>query len=591
MLQYCLRQERRYDISTYSSVTRVKTRIKIYKKEGFDFANQSVQYYKGQLVSFTNAITYNLVDGKIEKTKLQSDGQFSETINKYLFRKKITMPNVKVGSVIEFEYEIKSETYGIPDEWQFQSNIPVDFNKYETTISDYLIFKTSFKGAIMPRITKVNVGNRETLTTYVLENIPAIKEEGYVNNIDNYKASINHELSVVSFPGYIYKEFSTDWNAVVKTIYDSSDFGEELNKTGFFEEDIDNLIKGVTTPKEKTALILDYVKELVKWNKYESYYCDQGMRKAYKEKTGNSAEINLLLTAMLRYAGVTANPVLISTRSNGIVFYPSLRAYNYVITAIEAEDGLILLDATEKFSLPNVLPLRDLNWFGRLVRKDGTSTQVNLMPTNLSRETINMNAVVSKEGFISGKLRRQLTNQMALSFREKNTATKEESYLEGLEKENNGIEVNEYTRDNDLNLSQPIVESYTFKDSKDFESINDKIYIAPSLFLGIKENPFKQEARAYPVDYGFPIQSKLNISIDIPEGYAIETLPPGLNIAAVDGIGAFKAIIAASGNKIQVSMTFEISKAIVSADYYQALKEFYQKVIEKQNEKIILKKL
>jgi hypothetical protein len=83
-------------------------------------------------------------------------------------------------------------------------------------------------------------------------------------------------------------------------------------------------------------------------------------KKKYKDKTGNVAEINLMLTAMLRYASLNANPVLVSTRSNGISFFPNRSAFNYVI-AIEVADGLIL-DATEQFSSPNILPLRVLNW-------------------------------------------------------------------------------------------------------------------------------------------------------------------------------------------------------------------------------------
>ena len=59
------------------------------------------------------------------------------------------------------------------------------------------------------------------------------------------------------------------------------------------------------------------------------------MRKAYKDKTGNVAEINLMLTAMLRYAGINANPVLVSTRSNGIALFPNRTAFNYVIAAVE----------------------------------------------------------------------------------------------------------------------------------------------------------------------------------------------------------------------------------------------------------------
>jgi hypothetical protein len=575
-----------------TTITKVKTKIKIYKKEGYKWANEEILHYlNGESISFSDAITYNLVDGKIEKTKLKSEGEFEQKINKYYSQKKIVMPNIREGSIIEYEYTVRSGNFGSLRDWYFQYSIPVDFSEYNVKIPYFLTFNKRAKGFIYPKLSSMPSYNREISEVYKLENIPAINEESFVNNINNYRASISYELALVNIPGGIYKSFSTDWESVTKTIYEYDDFGLELTKTGYFEDDINAIISGLNTQEEKAAAIFNFVKSNVKWNNYYGYYCNDGVKKAYKDKTGNVAEINLMLTAMLRYAGLSVNPVLLSTRSNGIALFPNRTAFDYVIAAIETANGLVLLDATEKFSLPNVLPLRDLNWFGRLIRKDGTSSEVSLTPTTLSSVTVNMNAVVSMDGSISGKLRRQLTNQKALSFRQKNTATKEETYLEGLENDNNSIEVGDYKRENDLDLSKPIVESYVFKDSKDFERINDKIYISPSLFLGMKENPFKQEVREYPVDFGYPNQNKYNITIEIPVGYAVETIPEGLNIAAVDGIGTFKYVIANKGNKVQISMTDEISKAIVSADYYQALKEFFKKILDKQNEKIILKKV
>jgi hypothetical protein len=297
-----------------------------------------------------------------------------------------------------------------------------------------------------------------------------------------------------------------------------------------------------------------------------------------------------MLTAMLRSAGFNANPVLVSTRSNGIALFPSLNAFNYVISAVETPEGMILLDATEIYSEPNVLPLRDLNWLGRLIRKDGTSTPINLTPEILSKETSTMNIVLNSDGTIDGKIRRQYTNHNALEFRQKNLATTKETYLEELENNNNGIEIGDYIRANELDLSKPVMETYSFKSSKDVEIINDKIYMSPMLFLADKENPFKQEIREYPVDFGYPFESKIYINIEIPQGYKVEFLPKAANLLTGDNIGAFSYIVENTDNKIKMIITTTINEAIVSADFYDVLKEFYQGMINKQNEKIVLTK-
>jgi hypothetical protein len=386
------------------------------------------------------------------------------------------------------------------------------------------------------------------------------------------------------------KIYSTDWESVTKTIYDFEDFGTELNKSGYFEEDLKTLISGEKTRDETIGAIFNFVKSNIKWNEHYNYYCNDGVKTAYKNKTGNVAEINLMLTAMLRSAGFNANPVLVSTRSNGIALFPSLNAFNYVISAVETPEGMILLDATEIYSEPNVLPLRDLNWLGRLIRKDGTSTPINLTPEILSKETSTMNIVLNSDGTIDGKIRRQYTNHNALEFRQKNLATTKETYLEELENNNNGIEIGDYIRANELDLSKPVMETYSFKSSKDVEIINDKIYMSPMLFLADKENPFKQEIREYPVDFGYPFESKIYINIEIPQGYKVEFLPKAANLLTGDNIGAFSYIVENTDNKIKMIITTTINEAIVSADFYDVLKEFYQGMINKQNEKIVLTK-
>ncbi|RKS99842.1 DUF3857 domain-containing protein [Flavobacterium sp. 123] len=605
-------------------ITEVKTRIKIYKKEGYDWANKKVQYYIGdnskEIVSYSDAITYNLVGGKIEKTKLKSDGEFDEKLNRYWGQKKIVMPNVKEGSVIEFKYAVRSFSIGSPRGWNFQTSIPVNYSEYKTFVPEYFVYNTNQKGYIFPKITEekkqkvVRLSSlertngtglsgststfvqdqleyQETITTYIAENLPAMKDESYVNNVDNYTCSLVQELSMTKYPGKPYKTFSTDWGAVVKTIYDYDDFGPELSKTGYFEEDLKGVLAGLTSPEEKINAIFNFVKTRVKWNDYNGYSCNDGVKKAYKDKTGNIAEINLMLTAMLRYAGLTANPVLVSTRSNGVAIFPNRNAFNYVIAAVENGTDLTLLDASDAYSTPNVLPFRALNWVGRLIRKDGTSIEVDLMPKTSSNDLIAMNYAIDGTGLVSGKLRRQRTDHNAMIFRKKIEDIKEESYLEKLENDNDKIEVKEYSRTNEKELKLPAIEIFSFIGSNLVENIGGKIYVNPMLFYTEKQNPFKQEVREYPVDYGYPFMDKYSINIQIPEGYKIETLPETTILSMQDNLGMFKYLTNTSGNAIQISAVYQINAAIISSEYYSMLKEFYQKMIEKQNEKIILTKI
>jgi len=84
------------------------------------------------------------------------------------------------------------------------------------------------------------------ITSYSLKNIPALKEELYVNNIDNYRSSVKYELSFTKFPESIMEFYSTTWEDVVKTIYKSSSFGAELKKSSYYQEDIEALIGNIS---------------------------------------------------------------------------------------------------------------------------------------------------------------------------------------------------------------------------------------------------------------------------------------------------------------------------------------------------------
>lgn len=606
----------------FTTITEVQVKLKIYKKEGLDYANQAIRYYidgnSKETVSILSAYTYNLVEGKVSKTKLKSEGEFDEKINKYWARKKISFPNVKEGSIVEFKYRLLSPNYGKLKDWSFQESIPVNYSEYYTYIPEYFTYNTYFKGALFPFVEKdwkenafegtyqemVNqhggfrsergtyeVKYKELVNKYVLKNIPSIKDEKFVDNIENYYAALQLELSSIKMPNQQFENYSTDWETVCSRIYEMSDFGQELNKTGYFEDDLKTILKGATEKNHKIALIFNYVKSKVKWNGFHDYYCHDGVKTAYKNGTGNVAEINLMLVAMLRYAGVDTNPILVSTRGNGISLFPSRTAFDYVIAGVEMENDIILLDATEKYGLPNILPERAINWNGRIIRKNGSSANVSLNPDFISKETTNMLLSFNPEGKIEGKIRIQKNDYTAYQFRDSYNSLTEDSYLEKFEKKLNDSQVTDYKIENKLELGKPIVETFSFENSNEIEKIGDKIYINPLLFYSLNENPFKQDKREYPVDFTFPEQDKYQVIVTLPEGYLVESIPTPVNLVFSDKSLGFLFNISNSGKQIQIISQLDINTSIVSQDNYEELKAFFNEVVKKQTEKIVLRKV
>lgn len=603
--------------------TDVHERIKIYNQEGFDYATRTINLYKrgpdNEKLTGLKAYTYNMVDGKVEEVKLKKDGIFKEEKSKYLDQTKLTMPNIKEGSVIEYKYRVMSPFYSNVDEFVFQHDIPIKKLDSRFESPEYFNFKVNTKGYLMvtPKVenkrdkitfnTKTrrggagfsttsssysssNIEFTKTRTLYNLENVPALKDEPYVNNIDNYRSSVKYELSFTKFPQSPIKYYSTTWEDVVKTIYQSTSFTTELNKKGYYEDDVDALIAGVSNPLEKAGLIFNFVKSKVKWNDYYGKYTMKGVKKAYKEQTGNVAEINLMLTSMLRYAGLTSNPVLVSTRGNGIPIFPTREGYNYVISCIETNNGIVLLDASNEYSTPNVLPTRTLNWEGRIIRKNGSSALINLYPEKKSLNAISMMVTLDEEGTLEGGIRTSKTNHMAMSYRTRYLKTDKDQFLENLENRYDGMEISDFKVSNAENLNKPVLESYKFVKESQADIIGDKIYFSPLFFLKSDENPFKLEKREFPVDFVYPSKSTYRIIVNLPEGFAIESIPESSAVSLPDNLGVFKFNISGSGSKVQLLIDSEINVPVVSPVYYDTLKEFYKQMIEKENEQIVLTK-
>lgn len=577
-------------------VTEVENRIKIYSKAGYDYATEEFSYYTGRgNVIFSEACTYNINGDAIEATKIGPEGEIFQQVNKYISSKRINLPNVKEGSVIEYKYKLRTRSFSTFD-WYFQDKVPVNHSEYEVRIPSYFTYRSFLRGAAdIKQSAPTDIKTRQytdVRISYSADNVKALREEAYVDNIKNYMSVLKYELIVADFTkGEFVSDIASGWAAVLKTLYEDEDFGKQLDEKSYFRKDINRLLVPGLTDEGKLKIIFDHVKSRMNWNGRNGYMCVWGVKDAYNERVGNSADINLMLTAMLRYAGLRANPVLISTRANGLATsYPSLTSYNYVATAVEMGNKLILLDATSKHMHPGMLPPKALNGTGRIIYPDRHPKEIDLMPTELSKEMVNIVAQVHEDGKISGKVRSQYQNYYAYNFRENNAGLNTDSQIQRLHKKYAGIDVSDYKIFN-IDKDSPVSEEFSFSHTNLADVIGGRIYISPLLFFSQGENPFKQETREYPIDFTFPFQDRYIVNISIPQGYEAEFLPKPVSLVMGQNIGSFKYNIASVDNQLQLSVSYEINDAVVSEENYRPLKDFFQKMIDKQNEKIILRKL
>lgn len=605
-------------------VTEYFERIKIYKKDGAKYANKTIKLYKANSqnddLRKLRAFTYNKDEkGKVNRVKLESNGIFKEDVNQYLDQTKITMPNVQEGSVIEIRYAIESPFVMNIDEFRFQELIPVDnlhmtfsapedflFQSYQrgwlpidikttTTDKTMTLMRTNYvdgEGAMSYTSKRVTtpqrVKIRNVIRTIDMTDIPAIQQEPYVGNIENYMSGIQFELSSAD-TGSGIKSFSVTWEDVSKSIFKSTSFGAELDRTNYYKKDLEKLLEGISNPDKKIEAIYDYVQQKMTWNHQGGVFTREGVRKAYKDNTGNAAEINLMLTSMLKHAGLTAYPVLISTRDNGIPLFPTINGFNYVVASVETPQGIILLDATNKNSDIGVLSSYAMNGNGRLLRKDDTSDWVSLTPIKPAVNQTLLSVKLNDNLEVEGSGQQRFTGNYALNYRNNFKEIANTEWAKKVEKMYENVEFVSVDLENLDNPKNPVMLKYDFTSTAGIEEVGGKIFMSPLFFMQTKENPFKSETRKYPIDFGYPYQSQIIVNFAIPEGYELESIPENA-MSTLGNVGTYKYLISQRGGTIQLSVELSIHQPVIAETDYNDLKKFFELLIEKESEKIVFKK-
>jgi hypothetical protein len=138
------------------------------------------------------------------------------------------------------------------------------------------------------------------------------------------------------------------------------------------------------------------------------------------------------------------------------------------------------------------------------------------------------------------------------------------------------------------NLEECINIVYDFKFAREKENI---LYINPMFGEGYKENPFKSAERFYPVEMPYATDETYVFSMIIPDGYVVDELPKPIVVKLNENDdGRFEYRISASGGTVSLRSRILLKRAYYLPDEYEILREFFNIIVKKHNEQIVLKK-
>lgn len=602
----------RYDVNhitvDFQIVTEYVVRIKILSQEGISFAEASIPFYKGknrassEEISGLTGFTYNLEGDKIIKDKLSKDYIFTEEISEYLQRLKFAMPAVKAGSIIEYKYKITSPYFQNPEDFVFQRSIPVKYSKFSIRIPEYFRFSKETRG-----YEKIDINTKPINLTYLFKgqqlscsgeeitaevnDLPALKDEDFVWNYNDFKSQINFEISSVNVTGVFYRDYSNTWNKVAERLNNSDNFGKQFNNKGLFKEELPTALSGKATETDSIRAILNLVRSKVKWND-KGHLFVTGQSKALKEGTGSSADINALLINALRNAGFEACPVVMSLRSRGRLpfTHPSIDNLNYFIVGVYSGPNTYFMDGTLPYTDLNVIPV-DCMVDKALIIKSNTFDWKDLSTIGNNLNRTNLSIKFNEEGILSGTIMESRSGENAFTFkRTYNKAENEQKFIEEMESKND-ITIFDYKMEEKTTKTFNCIQRYNFR--KNNIRLGDNfISFNPLLFFALKSNSFKPENRKLPVEFPYLFDEKINLLIEVPEGYAVDEVPASEKFVYGDNETInFSYIVQKVENKILIACSTNLKTCIIPAMDYEALRDFWAKIYNKQNELITIKKL
>jgi len=293
---------------------------------------------------------------------------------------------------------------------------------------------------------------------------------------------------------------------------------------------------------------------------------------------------------MLKNAGISADPLLLSTKDHGYTYsiYPLEDKFNYVVAVAEIGGKRIFMDASHPRLRFGVLPAECYNGFACMINKSATAVTLN--PDSLTEKKISTVLITNNgKGVMSGAFRQLPGVYESYELRNKLAEEGTEPVFANFKKAfNNGeVELSSKGIDSIQQLDEQLSIHFDF----DFATEGDILYFNPMITEGYKENPFKSATRNYPVEMPYATDETYVFRMEVPGGYDVDELPKSVRVNLdEEGTSFFEYIIANNNGVVSLRSRVKLLRTYYVPEEYEILREFFSQIVTKHNEQIVFKK-
>lgn len=578
-------------------ITTHHIRIKILKASGTNAANITLPFLRinnFERIINLEAITLNISnEGKMLKQQVTKKSFYTSRINEIIGQINFTFPAVKAGSIIEYQYQSVMKNYWGLRDWYFQEDIPVMTSRYHLK----MLYNKSFRYQVIKRPDlEITVLPEKDRIFFEMRNIPALtnEKEPYMDAKNDYVQRVNIWIGENNsrWGSSQVEPFYPSWPLLNTLLLFVNGFGSQIVARIDGVDSIVSKAKRLSSDMEKMQLIYYTVRKYMTWNKEYNKFSPDGVNNAWKNRSGSSGDINLVLVNLLNKVQLKTYPLLVSQRFNGKVdtAYAYAGQFNSVFACVEIKGTKYILDATDKYTPVNYFPESILNTTTFLI--DRLSGElITVTPDTLQyKQQLNLDIQVTDDGNINGNaniMNFGYARIKKLKEHDGDTAKFKERYYQ---QENNAIAITQFQLLNTEGDSLPLTEKFSFNTT--LTGTGEYRFLPVNLFKESNTNPFIGDNRFSDINFGYNRVLNIKATIKIPDGYFVDGVPENITVTFPEKDISLhrETVIDRSKNSVTYSLDLEFIKSYYEATQYAALKERYKKIFNLLEEMIILKK-
>jgi Domain of Unknown Function with PDB structure (DUF3857)/Transglutaminase-like superfamily len=585
-------------------------RIKILSEKGKqDFSEIEIPYEKGESGVSVSDIAGRTIqpDGTVVPfTGKPYSKELVKTAGSTVMAKVFSLPDIRVGSIIEYRYLLTYEgNYLMSPHWLLQQTIPVRRAHYHFVPTDtsQTITSTDSQGhqnqvnhlvyfPLLPPGAKIRSG----LDGFdlLVDNIPPAPDEPYMLPTSSFTYRLIFYYSPYPSGPEFWKAEGKYWSKDVNRFADPSERIRAAVAKTVAPGDSDEQKLGKIYAAVMTLDNTDFTRQHSDAENKAEGQKTKNAADIWDQKRGTGNEIALLFIAMARAAGLKAYAMIVTSRDEALLSegYLSWGQLTDDIAIVNVGGKDIYLDPGERYCEYGKLDWIHTQMLG--FRQTDSDTQLATAPAAKYLDNVTMrhvNVSMDPDGKLQGQIAITMNGVQALRWRQKALTTDEQSTKTAMEHEvqdqvPDGVKV-KLNRILSLDDSKMTLDAI-FDVSGNLGTPTGKRVFLPAAFFETKTKPiFAAEKRENPIDLRYPSAVQDVVTITLPPGLSVESLPK--SVTNVVPIGAeYKSVYSDTGNVCKQVRLLALANTLFPTKDYPQLRTFYQDAATQDQQQLVL---